>query len=165
MKLSDRTSIRAVSILVAVACGAALIYIAPTHAGCCGRVWHDITHPSATRATKAVKKGISDVGKAGKASAKFFDQQRRLPFETAEGALHQANIGKSLEYLATNPLRQSNKNAQQALKSSPLQPPIPVRCRGAEGFRILKSSAILRGCAGCQCFGVHWPQSTAGFRG
>jgi hypothetical protein len=109
---------RLVLIAVASTHAALLLYASPAAASWVSSGWNSLTHPSAKNATKAIKKGIKDVGKAGQATAKYFDQQRRLPFETLAGGLHQANVGKSLEYLATNPLRQTNKNAQQAMKSS-----------------------------------------------
>jgi hypothetical protein len=79
-----------------------------------------VTPITTQNAQKAVTKGVDDVAQAGEAAAKYFDQQRRLPVETGAGAFHQKNLGKSIEFVVTHPLRQTNKNAQQALRSSPV---------------------------------------------
>lgn len=120
MKANARVSRKAISLTFIVGIGSLPCALTPATANDLKKAWHSITHPSAKHAEKAAKKAVKDVGNAGKAAAKFVDQQNRMVLQTAQGALRQKNIGKSLEFLAANPLRQTNANAKQALQSSPV---------------------------------------------
>ena len=82
------------------------------------KAWHSFTHPSARHATKAVKKAVKDVGTAARAAASFAVEETKVALSTPERALHQKNVGDSLWYLASHPVKKTNENAVRALASS-----------------------------------------------
>lgn len=63
---------------------------------------------------------ISRIADAAKAAARFSVQSAMNPLKTVDGAFHQRDVVASLWFLATNPIKETNKNAMRATQDSVL---------------------------------------------
>lgn len=58
------------------------------------------------------------IADAANAAAKFTERETKGSVETMKGALHRRNVVSSVWYLATTPIKTTNKNAMQATRDS-----------------------------------------------